>query len=189
MVSRILDCASKISDYFGDEEVTWDDVLVEERCLLMSTMLSASAPTLLCWVSTFLCRFHEVVHGSSEGLSDSASYLGEWCAAVIVREVPYSAEAPPLRIALGICGAVLAALGLIPTHDLRPAEMSAADWNATLAAMVGVGAGGVAAAQPAPHALRMLEIATQHGAFALKAAAREVVGMLRGLRIPEDSEL
>lgn len=187
---RIVACASKISDHFGDEEVTWEDVLVEERCLLTCATFSNSSQTLMCWISAYLRRFFELAADLSERPSDNVLCLAEWYAFAIVRGTQYGAGAPPQRVALGICGAALAALGLMLADDLRPPEETADDWNVTMAGMATAVYGDAAAAWMASDvlvdALPTLEAATQRQAAELRDAAREVVEMVRGWHLLQE---
>jgi len=190
LTSRIISCASKISSHFGDDAITWEDVLAEERFLIVSTTLSGSTvPTVMCWISTFLSRFFALAGSPNESSSArAAAYVGEQYAAMIVREIPYSADVPPQRMALGICGTVLAALGHIPSDSLRATEIRATDWDDTLLSMKEFVADSNDMVPLVPQELRTLELATQHDEAAIKDAARELVDILRSWRAPEDSE-
>lgn len=125
--------ASTFSTHLGGPDVTWQDVLREERALLLSNRIS-NMPSVPSWLPTCLrCCECAIGRDLEEASRAEALRLTKLWVGLIVRTAPSCPTSPSSRVACSTTCLALAAIGAIPASIICPAGADERRWCATLA--------------------------------------------------------
>lgn len=125
--------ASHWSGRFGGQPVSASSIRNEEVALLNTGLSGLAMPTLSEWVNVFLERVDVATRGVFHLTSERVRALGAWWTRLFARSMPASADQPPRLLALGLCGAVLLAVDVLPAEALQPLGIEAEAWRRVVA--------------------------------------------------------
>jgi len=175
----------------GSSEEMLVDVAREECALLAALAGGQAAPTVVCWLNALLPLLDDAL-GCQDMCSSAFSLkvVLAW-AERLAWQIPVSISQPPRTTAVGICGVLAVALGMLPPDVLCPPHVSVESWRNTFQAVASVS--GVKTGESGWHdpyaAMSLFAETSGCDACLLRASTLTVLDALRTHLVPQATAL